>query len=108
MITQERFNKVSEIIILLPSYEELLESSDEEAEEGGESVRINKRAKQLLYRKKQRELQRGGRAEKEEGKAWIKEGPEDEPVNFMDRGVVKKVVGEMEKMTRDWRLMIVY
>ncbi len=31
---------------------------------------------------------------REKSKAWIKESPEDEPVNFMDPMVVKSVVGK--------------
>ena len=78
----------------LCSYEELLESSSDE-EEGGESSRTIKRAKQVLYGKKQKDKQgRRGRAVKDEGKAWIKDGPMDEPVNFMDPMVVKRVMGE--------------
>ena len=41
-----------------------------------------------LAQSKERGPDKGGR-----GKAWIKEGTEDEPVNFMDPVVVKSVLG---------------
>ena len=84
-------------IILSRSYKELLESSDEEEdEEGGAESSLGSKnsAKQQLHRKMQRGLQQGGCPEIHEGKAWIREGPEDEPLNFLDPSVVQRVVGK--------------
>jgi len=76
------------------SYDELLQSSDEEEEEGG-GEGLSKKERGRLYWKNRRDGKNDShRAKKEEGKAWIQEGPEDEPLNFMDPVVSKKVVGE--------------
>lgn len=56
----------------MPTYEELLYDSSSEEEES--SV--------------EKHSGRGGR-----GHAWIKEGEEDEPLDFLDTGAVKRVLG---------------
>lgn len=68
------------------SYEELLmDSSDDENEEEEKKKRKVKGSRGL----KQME---GGRAQSR-GRAWIKESSRDDPVNFLDPGVVQNVVG---------------
>ena len=59
----------------MPTYEELLydSSSDEEDEE------------EALMEK------HGGRSSR--GRAWIKEGEKDEPLDFLDTGATKRVLG---------------
>ena len=76
-----------------------MESSDEDIEEEVEQGRGSKsqlaakkdggrQRRKGLAQSKERGPEKGGR-----GKAWIKEGTEDEPVNFMDPVVVKSVLG---------------
>ncbi len=58
---------------------------------------MTKKERGKMYWKNKREGNKRGTShgtKKEEGKAWIKEGPEDEPVNFMDPVVARKVVSE--------------
>ena len=45
----------------------------------------------------------GGRAMKRrvQGGTWLKEGGEEEPVNFLDPTIVKRVVGQF--FSRTWR-----
>ena len=69
------------------SYEELLESSDDEDETALTPNRT------LGNSKKQRPVAAAETSEGR-GKAWIKEGAEGDPVNFMEATVVKSVIGE--------------
>ena len=83
------------ILVSFPfSYDELLQSSDEEDEGNEDGAWVSKKERGRLFWKNRRDKKHGSHEfKKEEGKAWIKEGPEDEPVNFMDPVVAKKVVG---------------
>lgn len=62
------------------SYEELLESSDEDDEVP------HPNRKQVSHPNRKSVV--AGKA-----KAWIKEGTEDDPVNFMDPMAVKSILG---------------
>lgn len=62
---------------LLYSYDELLMDSSDEEEET-----------------KQRKPPKGRISkQKAQGRAWIKEDNEDDPVNFLDPGIVQRVIG---------------
>ena len=66
----------------MPTYEELLydSASDEEEESSVEKD--------------------GGR--RRGGRAWIKEGEEDDPVDFLDTGAVKRVLGGVLGVYMGW------
>ena len=77
--------RVNILLLHIYSYEELLESSDEEEEEVS---RPNRKPAQS------RRKQPGGMKGSGQAKAWIKEeGNEDDPVNFMDPVAVKSILG---------------
>ena len=69
------------------SYEDLLlESSDEEGEQGKKKKAASKTSLGQL------QAVSGGR-----GRAWIREGNEDdEPLNFLDPSVAKRVSGDFK------------
>ena len=70
------------------SYEELLlESSDEE----GEQEQGKKKKKKAV---KTSQGQGAAAVQGGRGRAWIREGTEDEPLNFLDPSVTKSVSGE--------------
>ena len=76
-------------IIAWCSYEELLlESSDEEGEQ-----EKGKRKKAVKTSQGQQVVQ------SRRGRAWIREGTEDEPLNFLDPSVAKRVSGELTTMS---------
>ncbi len=62
------------------SYDELLMDSSDEDEEETKEKKLPKGQKS-----RQKSVVRG--------RAWIKEGNEDDPVNFLDPGVVQRVIG---------------
>lgn len=78
---------------LVPSMEEILADSEEEEEE--EERQWGK------VRKKQA---------RQKGQAWLKEGEEDEPLNFLDPNVSQRVLGEQQnlcsgvQLTGEWVL----
>ena len=64
-----------------------MESSDEEEEEQEQS----KKKRVVKTSKDSRRKQRA--EESDRGQAWIKEGDDDEPVNFLDPSVTQRVSG---------------
>lgn len=60
-----------------------------EEEEKGEDFQ-EKRSKKLM----KKSIGSSSKSAVKEGKAWIKESAEDDPINFMDPLVVKSVVGK--------------
>lgn len=65
-------------LYLLPSMEEILAESEDEEEEEEEWQQSKERRKQA----------------RQKGQAWLKEGEEDEPLNFLDPNVSQRVLGE--------------
>ena len=59
----------------MPTYEELLYDSSSDEEDGEEALMEK----------------HGGRSSR--GRAWIKEGEKDEPLDFLDTGATKRVLG---------------
>lgn len=78
------------------SYKELLESSDDDEEPAPLAPNRN-----LRNRKRRPVAASEGR-----GKAWIKEGAEGDPVNFMEATVVKSVIGECLGGWGAWSLIL--
>ena len=62
--------------------EEILADSEEEEEEEEERRRGKVRKKQA----------------RQKGQAWLKEGEEDEPLNFLDPNVSQRVLGEQQSL----------
>lgn len=69
-------------LCLVPSMEEILADSEEEEEEEEERRRGKVRKKQA----------------RQKGQAWLKEGEEDEPLNFLDPNVSQRVLGEQQSL----------
>ena len=70
--------------VCMCSYEELLmESSDEEEEQD------QPKRRRATQKPSPRDSSAGPR-----GQAWIKEGGDDEPMNFLDPSVTQRVSGE--------------
>lgn len=65
-------------LCLLTSMEEILADSEDEEEEEEERQRSKEWRKQA----------------RQKGQAWLKEGEEDEPLNFLDPNVSQRVLGE--------------
>lgn len=76
----------------------MLESSEEEGEEGEGRTSGSKDRRPVVRGAKRKASSKGKASLKEEkgigGKAWIRESAQDEPVNFMDPVVVKRVLGQ--------------
>lgn len=65
---------------LLTSMEEILADSEDEEEEEEERQQSKERRKQA----------------RQKGQAWLKEGEDDEPLNFLDPNVSQRVLGKEE------------
>lgn len=81
------------------SYEELLDSSDEEDEVSGKGIKDEVSGKRMKdgvsgRRMKERRQSAPSKSAAEAGKAWIQEGG-GEPVNFMDPVAIKSVIGKL-------------
>lgn len=66
--------------------EEILADSEDEEEEEEERQRSKERRKQA----------------RQKGQAWLKEGEEDEPLNFLDPNVSQRVLGEEQSFGCGW------
>lgn len=66
--------------------EEILADSEDEEEEEEERQQSKERRKQA----------------RQKGQAWLKEGEEDEPLNFLDPNVSQRVLGEEQILECGW------
>jgi len=74
------------LLCLLTSVEEILADSEDEEEEEEERQQSKEWKKQA----------------RRKGQAWLKEGEEDEPLNFLDPNVSQRVLGEEQSFGRGW------
>lgn len=70
----------------LTSMEEILADSEDEEEEEEERQQSKERRKQA----------------RQKGQAWLKEGEEDEPLNFLDPNVSQRVLGKEQILRCGW------
>lgn len=70
----------------VPSMEEILADSEDSEDEEEERQRGKARKKQA----------------RQKGQAWLKEGEEDEPLNFLDPNVSQRVLGEEQSLWGGW------
>ena len=64
-----------------------MDSSDEDDEQE------QKKERKTKISRKRKEMNGGVGVAHSRGRAWIKESSGDDPVNFLDPGVIQKVVG---------------